>query len=48
MVLGETAPDKLTCVALFARTKDRWSVVHTAPRKAGHSQTSMQCKVINI
>ncbi len=48
MVLGETAPDKLTCVALFARTKGGWSVAHTAPRKAGHSQTSMRCEALNL
>ena len=48
MVLGETAPDKLTCVARFARTKEGWSVVHTPPRKAGHSQTSMQCEALTL
>lgn len=48
VVLGETAPDKLTCVALFARTKEGWSVVHTSPRKAGHSQTSMRCEALNL
>ena len=46
VVLGETAPAKLACVALFARTKEVWSVVHRPPREAGHSQTSMRCEAL--
>ena len=42
-VMGETAPDKLICAANFSLSKDGWSVVHTPPRKAGHSKTSMRC-----
>lgn len=43
-VLGETAPDKLACVAAFAHHSDGWSVIHAPPRGAGHSKTSMECK----
>lgn len=46
--MGETAPDALVCVAKFNRTGDRWSVLHTPPRKVGHSQTSMRCKTVNV
>jgi hypothetical protein len=45
MALGQAAPDKLACVARFARHRDGWSVVHTPPRRTGHSQTTMKCKV---
>jgi hypothetical protein len=45
MALGETAPDKLVCIASFAHHHDGWSVVHTTPRGAGHSRTTMECKV---
>jgi hypothetical protein len=43
---GETAPDKLQCDAMFIMQKDGWAVRHTPPRKAGHSKTSMRCKVL--
>lgn len=45
--LGEMAPDKLACVARFARTNEAWAVVHTSPRKAGHSRTSMRCETLS-
>lgn len=45
--LGEVAPDKLACVARFARTNEAWSVIHMPPRKAGHSRTSMRCEALN-
>jgi hypothetical protein len=44
-VLGEAAPDRLTCVAALYRADDDWAVVHKPPRHRGHSQTSMQCAV---
>jgi hypothetical protein len=44
--LGESAPDKLNCKAVFARENDGWSVVHTPPRRKGHSNTSMKCKIL--
>ena len=47
-VLGETALVKLACVAVFAYRSDGWSVVHTPPRGAGHSKTSMQCKALKL
>lgn len=43
-VMGQAAPDKLACVASFANRRDSWSVVHTRPRRYGHSQTTMSCK----
>lgn len=42
--LGETAPDKLACVASFAHHRDGWSVVHTPPRGSSHTRTTMKCK----
>lgn len=45
VLLGKTAPDRLTCVAVLSRRGDEWSVVHTPPRRKGHSQTSMRCAV---
>jgi hypothetical protein len=43
-ILNETAPDNLACVADFTEAKGEWSIVHTPPRKTGHSKTSMRCK----
>ena len=45
-VMGETAPDALICLANFRKTDQRWSISHRPPHKAGHSQTSMRCKVL--
>lgn len=45
--MGDTAPDVLVCFADFAPTDDGWSVSHTLPHKAGHSQTSMRCETPN-
>jgi hypothetical protein len=47
MVLNETAPDKLACVAAFTLRSDGWSVIHTPPRGAGHSKTSMRCNAVS-
>jgi hypothetical protein len=45
--LGETAPDRLSCAALFKRREDGWSVVHTPPPpRGGHSRTSMKCATV--
>ena len=45
-VLGEHAPDKLTCNATFVQPKSDqgWAVKHIPPRRVGHSQTTMRCK----
>ena len=44
-VLGEKAPDRLTCNATFVQAKDEgWAVKHIPPRRVGHSQTTMKCK----
>jgi hypothetical protein len=45
MVLNEPVPENLACVAVFALRSDGWSVVHTPPRRGGHSKTSMRCEV---
>lgn len=45
-IMGEDAPDKLDCNAIFTRAKDGWAVKHKHRRRAGHSQTTMQCKAI--
>lgn len=45
-VLGEDAPDRLACKAIFTRAKDGWAVKHTPPHGAGHSRTTMQCRPI--
>jgi hypothetical protein len=45
MVSGEKAPAELACFASFSSGLDGWSVVHTPPRQAGQSRTSMRCKV---
>ncbi|WP_219892908.1 hypothetical protein [Aquisediminimonas profunda] len=44
-VLGETAPDRLTCEAILAVAQggDRWEVKHLPPRHIGHSRTTMVC-----
>lgn len=46
IVLGENAPDKLSCVASFSSNSDGWFVVHTPPHGAGHSVTSMKCIIM--
>ncbi|GAO39959.1 hypothetical protein SCH01S_42_00010 [Sphingomonas changbaiensis NBRC 104936] len=45
-ILGEPAPDRLTCDAIFVRAQDGqgWAVKHLPPRHSGHSRTSMRCK----
>ena len=48
IVLGETAPDKLACVAAFALDSDSWHIVHTPPRGTGHSKTSLRCKATSL
>ncbi|TPG39756.1 hypothetical protein EAH79_13745 [Sphingomonas koreensis] len=48
MVLGENAPDKLSCLASFSFNSDGWSVVHTPSHGAGHSVTSMKCKTMSL
>lgn len=44
-VAGEPAPDRLSCTAFFIRAEDRrgWAVMHTPPKRVGHSRTSMAC-----
>jgi len=44
VVLGESAPETLECLAAFTRADGVWSVVHMLPRRSGHSQTTMKCK----
>ena len=45
-VLGERAPDELTCNATFVPAKDDkgWTIKHVPPRRTGHSQSTMRCK----
>jgi len=45
-VLGEQAPDRLTCNATFVQAKDEegWVVKHIPPHGAGHSRTTIRCK----
>ncbi|WP_333570824.1 hypothetical protein [Sphingomonas sp.] len=45
-VLGEAAAADLACSASFFADGEGWSVVHTPPRHAGHSVTSMRCKAV--
>lgn len=45
-VMGEIAPDALSCLADFRKTDDGWLIAHTPPLKVGHSQTSMRCKIL--
>lgn len=47
MILGESAPARLRCVAQFVRFGKGWAVRHTPPHKVGHSQTSMVCDALN-
>ena len=47
VVLNETAPDRLACIASFTLLRDGISVFHTPPRGSGHSKTSMRCEVID-
>jgi hypothetical protein len=44
IVLNEAAPDRLSCVASFTQSNDGLAVLHTPPRKSGHSKTSMRCE----
>lgn len=46
ILLGERAPDRLTCGATFVPAKDGdgWAIKHIPPRRVGHSQTTMTCK----
>jgi hypothetical protein len=45
-LLNEIAPDNLACVADFVRADGDWSIVHTPPRRVGHSETSMRCNAV--
>jgi hypothetical protein len=44
-VLGDQAPAELSCSATLKAVDDgEWAVVHTPPKKAGHSRTTMRCR----
>lgn len=45
-VMGETAPDRLSCRAVFmpGDSAKSWSVNHLPPRGSGHSRTTMKCE----
>lgn len=46
-ISGQAAPARLACTASFHATDEAWSVVHEAPRRMGHSRTSMLCKSLS-
>jgi len=45
-VMGEIAPASLSCTVTLTLSGDdkEWAVLHTPPKKVGHSKTSMRCR----
>ena len=46
-VMGVTAPDRISCQAIFVAGDNAkgWTVKHLPPRGSGHSRTTMKCKI---